>query len=142
MAEYCWKRIAHNPRNRSVHPALWLHGDVYQLVRKGLAVDAPLHHYASHSRSRFSVLLQFGNPGVLCNIRDTPEERAANQEKAHALLWNAGLAPGVMLQAGLDQAVPLAVREAFYRCLKRFVNFYFRREQGRNAFIRGRPPAT
>lgn len=125
MTTHYWRPIARDARNRSVHPGLWLHGDVYQLVRKDILRDRPLHHYASYARSRYSMLLQFGNPGVICDVRDDLAMRRAKQEDAHALLWKTGLAPGVLLQAGVDHAVPLGTQEAFYRCLKRFVQHYF-----------------
>jgi len=125
MTAYCWKPIARNPRNRRVHPALWQHGDVYQLVRKGILIDRPLHHYASYARSRYSMLLQFGNPGVICDVRDDLLVRSAKQEKAQTVLWKTGIAPGVLLQARVDHAVPLGTQEAFYRCLKRFMEHYF-----------------
>lgn len=126
MKRYWWRRIETDPsRHPWVRQQLWIHGDVYGLVQKGILWDTPLHCYASFARSRFSMLVQFGTNCVICDILNQPDVRSENKEKALARLQQQGITPATLLDADI-QHPDLHVRGAFFRCLTRFVRFYFR----------------
>ena len=128
MVRYVWRQVREAPARSCVHQRLWRHGDVYQLVRKGALWDAPLDCYASHARSRFSVLLQFGTGTVICDILDKDGQRQANAKDVLPHLARNRITHKTLFEAPLEDDVPLAHQGMLFRCLKRFVEHYFRRK--------------
>lgn len=127
MPEYAWRQLeSDRSRYWGVSQTLWRHGDVYRLVRKGALWDSPLDCYASHARSRFSVLLQFGNGTVICDILDQDAQRQANAKDVLPHLARHRITHQTLFEAPLEENVPLAHQSMLFRCLKRFVEFYFR----------------
>jgi hypothetical protein len=127
MKTHIWKRLDRNPEAHwGVSRKLWTHGDVYQLVRKGLVLDAPLDCYASHARSRASTLLQFGNHTVVCAASDADAQRNANAKEILQNMARNRITHATLVAAQPENSIPLQQKDALFRSLKRFVEFYFR----------------
>jgi len=123
---YTWK-IADSDLSKpdAVLKELRVHGRVYQLVKKGFLLDKPMNCYASFSRGRSSILLQFGNSPVVSNLRDNELLRLRKLSKMHAFLGMQGIPPEELIYARADDEQP-DIKDSFFLNLKRFVETYCR----------------
>ena len=118
--EFVWREIDFNP----IHPngvctELWIHGPVYQLVKKGFLLDKELHCYASHLISKAAVWLQFGEHGTLCSKYDDEPTRNNNLKRIFSYFESHKLNPKILTNASTKE-------DNFSRNVKQFVDFYFR----------------
>jgi hypothetical protein len=122
-----WKEIPPDTtKYPGIHRELWVNGKVYQLFKKGILLDSPVHCYVSHSRSRAQTVFQFGAASVVCTINDTERQRAVNRQEAEQHLASNGVSRDVLMQAGFPRTIDLALQDAMYRRIRRFLDIYFR----------------
>jgi len=122
-----WKEIATDTtKYPGIHRELWINGTVYQLFKKGMLVDLPVHCYVSHGRSLAQTVFQFGAASVVCAIDDAEHQRAANTKEADKHLADSGVSRDVLMQAGFPRETDLALQDAAYRRIRRFLDIYFR----------------
>ena len=125
--QLCWKKAAIDHRSpNGTKKELIVHGAVFELVRKGVLKDTPLHCYASYARSRYSLLLQFGHgkDAITCDLLDKEQQRVKNHAQVYALLAQQGIEPHDLLRAGIS-GVGAETQDKFYSCLRRFVEYEF-----------------
>ncbi len=127
MAKYSWKLVGNdNSSPDYVTQEMRIHGDVYQLHRKRLIIDSALPMYASFSRSRFEVKMQFGNNPTVCNMRDGELQKLMKLKKIDGLFEKHKISLSTFLQALPEHGHHNEHKNSFWLCLKRFVGVYFR----------------
>jgi hypothetical protein len=127
MAKYSWKLADNNPSSPDfVTHEMRVHGDVYQLHKKGLIVDRALPFYASYSRSRYEVKMQFGNNPTVCNIRDETLSKLRKFKKVDMLFDRHKINLATFTQALPEHGHHNEHKNSFWLCLKKFVGVYFR----------------
>ena len=127
MAKYSWKLVGNDTSSPDyVTQEMRVHGDVYQLHRKRLIIDSSLPMYASFSRSRYEVKMQFGNNPTVCNIRDGELPKLIKLKKIDSLFEKHKISLDTFTQALPEHGHHPEHKNSFLLCLKRFVGVYFR----------------
>ncbi|MEM2916504.1 MAG: hypothetical protein QXT19_04065 [Candidatus Woesearchaeota archaeon] len=127
MTRYLWKLVDNEPSIPDyVTQEMRVHGEVYQLYRKGIIMDSPLPVYASFSRSRYEIKMQFGNNPTVCNVRDEDLARLKKFKKIDALFDRHKISIPSILSALPQHGHHAEHKNSFLLCLKRFVELYFR----------------
>ncbi len=127
MARYVWKLADNNTSSPDcVTHEMRVHGEVYQLHKKGMLIDTALPVYASYSRSRFEIKMQFGNNPTVCNVRDDELLRLRNFKKIDMLFDRHKLNLSALNEALPEHGYHAEHKNSFLLCLKRFVGVYFR----------------
>ena len=122
-----WEQIFFDPiQPNGTCKELWVHGPVYQLVKKGYVLDTPVHCYASHYRSQSKVFMQFGEHGTVCTVDDDKATWLKNLERAQAFFEAHRINQNTLIGAELPEVDDHTVQDDFASHLKRFVEFYFR----------------
>ncbi len=127
MAKYVWKLADNNTSVPDpVAQEMRVHGEVYQLYRKGILMDTPLPFYASYSRSRFEIKMQFGNNPTICNVRDETLAKLRKFKKIDTLFDCHKINLAAFTEALPEHGFHAEHKNSFLLCLKRFVGVYFR----------------
>ncbi|MEM4240314.1 MAG: hypothetical protein QXK08_03930 [Candidatus Woesearchaeota archaeon] len=127
MTKYVWKFADNNTFSPDyVTQEMRVHGEVYQLHKKGLIFDRALPIYASYSRSRFEIKMQFGNNPTVCNVRDEDLRRLKKFKKIDALFDRHKISIPSILSALPENSYHAEHKNSFWLCLRRFVRVYFR----------------
>jgi len=127
MAKYSWKLVGNDTSMPDfITQEMRVHGDVYQLAKKGLFADRPLPLYASYSRSRYQVKMQFGHNPTVCNIRDEDLLKLKKLKKIDDFFARHKINLATFTQALPEHGHHAEHRNSFWLCLKRFVEVYFR----------------
>jgi hypothetical protein len=127
MAKYSWKLVGNdNSSPDFVTHEMRTHGTVYQLHKKGIIVDMALPVYASYSRSRFEVKMQFGNNPTVCNICDESIAKLKKFKKIDTLFDRHKINLETFTHALPEHGHHAEHKNSFLLCLKRFVGVYFR----------------
>ncbi len=127
MARYVWKSVGNDTSSPDhITQELRVHGEVCQLHRKGIILDRALPFYASYSRSRYEVKMQFGNNPTVCSVRDEALLRLRKFNKIDALFDRHKISISALLGALPEHGYHAEHKNSFWLCLKRFVGIYFR----------------
>lgn len=127
MAKYVWKLADNNTSSPDfITQEMRVHGEVYQLHRKGIFLDRALPFYASYSRSRFEIKMQFGNNPTVCSVRDEELLKLRKLRRIDNVLEKHKISLSAFHSALPEHGFHAEHKNSFLLCLKRFVGVYFR----------------